>query len=109
MTFTGYVEDYRLRDLIRIGQKITILDGSLVRMQIPKAPSEHTLEFTQSGDKQVTLTNFLPGYVDTYADSMGKRKTHNHQVVWITNDTKGEPCVYNNTDINNVREIRDAD
>jgi hypothetical protein len=130
MEFTGYVEDYRLRDLLRIGHKATILSGSHVHVLFPTlehrtfsllnkkfqvvvvdpkhlrddVPRErcHQENYTLDYDMQVEVSNFLPGHTDIYADSMGLRKIHNHQVVWKAG------IAYHSTDINNVKEIRDA-
>lgn len=131
MQFTGYVEDYRLRDLLRIGQTMTILSVAFVHVLLPKLeqrpyslfrgkdcspidpkhlrddlPRElcHRENYTLGFDHTVKITNFLPGHTDTYADKMGKREVHNHQVVWIEKDG----LEYHSTDINNVKEIRDA-
>jgi hypothetical protein len=102
MQFDGYVQDYQLRDLLRIGQPATILGGSVVNCSVPSQPEQEYPSRHLERDLQVTVTNFLPGFVDIYADSMGKRKTHNHQVVWKDGGT------YYSTDINNVKEIQDA-
>lgn len=103
MEFTGYVQDYQLRDLLRIGQKATIVAGSIVTIHYLQTPrSDQPIVETLTAEKQVTVRNFLPGHVDIYADSMGRRKTHNHQVVWQEGD------LYYSTDINNVKEIQNA-
>lgn len=132
MTFTGYVEDYRLRDLLRIGQSATILSGARVHVLFPKLEQRshslfrgkdssdavdpkhlrddlprkfaHQEFYTLGSDRTVKVTNFLPGHIDIYADNMGKRETHNHQVVWIEKDG----LEYHSTDLNNVKEIQDA-
>jgi len=132
MEFTGYVEDYRLRDLLRIGQTATILSGTRVHVLFPKLEQRsyslfrgkdcsdavdprhlrndlprdkaHREYYDLGSDRTVKVTNFLPGHVDIYADSMGKREVHNHQVVW----TEKDGLEYHSTDINNVKEIRDA-
>ena len=130
MEFAGYVEDYRLRDLLRVGQTATIISGATVHVLFPTLeqrsyalcwgkqrevvidpkhlrddlPRErcHREDYMSSDDIQVVCANFLPGHIDVYADSMGKRGVHNHQVVWKVG------IAYHSTDINNVKEVRDA-
>jgi hypothetical protein len=103
MKFVEYVPDYILRNYLKVGQEVTILKGAKVRVQIPKMPTEHGWEYELEQDIKATITNFLPGYTEVYTPTV-----HNHQVVWITNNTTGEPWQYHSTDINNVKEVRDA-
>jgi hypothetical protein len=105
MKLVEYVPDYVLRDLpLKIGMTVTILKGAKVRVQLPRLPTQHEWEYELGQDIQATLSNFLPGYTEVYAP----HAVHNHQVVWITNNTTGEPWQYHSTDINNVKEVRDA-
>ena len=112
MKFVEYVPDYILRDLqladgrrgVKVGMSVTICEGSRVHVQIPKMPEQHGWDMTLTKDVTVTLSNFLPGYTEIYAP----HAVHNHQVVWIENNSSGEPWYYHSTDINNVKEVRDA-
>jgi hypothetical protein len=115
MEFIGYVEDYRLRNYLKIGQTVTILNHSYIRVTIlnhsyirvtnvnAKPGEPIPVGGNSWGDQQVEIVNFLPGYTDIYADNMGKRGVHNARVVW--KDERGFHC---DTDINNVKEIQDA-
>ena len=106
MEFVGYVQDYQLRDLLRIGQTATILKHSDIRVtKVDAKPGDRLpVGYVSIGEQQVKVANFLPGHVDVYADkSTGKQAVHNHRVVWIREDG-----MYCDTDINNVKEIRDA-
>jgi hypothetical protein len=103
MHFTEYVPDYILRNYLKVGQTVTILKGSRVHAQVPEIPERLEWNFVLKEDIQVTITNFLPGYTEVYTPTV-----HNHQVVWVGNNLKGEPWYYYSTDINNVKEVRDA-
>lgn len=100
MKFVEYVPDYILRNYLKVGQKVTILKGSLVHAQVHKDEEVSSYDYTLDDDITVEVTNFLPGYTEVY-----KPVVHNHQVVWktVTNLT-----AYHSTDINNVKEIQDA-
>ena len=100
MNFVEYVPDYILRNYLKVGQKCTILKGSVVHAQVQK-DEVSSYEYTLDDDITVEITNFLPGYTEVYAP----HAVHNHQVVWktVTNLT-----AYHSTDINNVKEVRDA-
>lgn len=104
MNFVEYVPDYILRNYLKVGQTVTILAGSKVHVQIPQMPEQHHWDMTLTKDVTVTLTNFLPGYTEVYAP----HAVHNHQAVWVENNAQGEPWYYHSTDINNVKEVRDA-
>jgi hypothetical protein len=103
MEFKEYVPDYILRNYLKVGQTVTILKGSVVRCQVPAMPTQHEWENTLMTDVQATITNFLPGYTEVYTPTV-----HNHQVVWTGNGPDGKPWYYYSTDINNVKEIRNA-
>jgi hypothetical protein len=111
-----YVPDYVLRDLrltdgrtgLKIGMEVTVLAGSSVSVQMPKMPVRHKWGYNTAEDRRVTITNFLPGRTDVYAGADGKHAVHNHQVVWVVNNALGQPWEYHSTDINNVKEVRDA-
>jgi hypothetical protein len=104
MRFVEYVPDYILRNYLTKGTQVTILKGAKVHVQVPAMPTEHSWEYELTQDSQVVITNFLPGYTGVYAPF----EVHNHQVVWITKNMAGEPWEYHSTDINNVKEVRDA-
>lgn len=100
--FTEYVPDYILRDLpLKIGQQVTILAGSKIKVQVTHLPTDMTWEYDLPCDAPVVLTNFLPGYTEVYTPTV-----HNHQVVWVVK--KNEALQYHSTDINNVKEVREA-
>jgi hypothetical protein len=104
MKLVEYVPDYVLRDLpLKVGMTVTILKESIVSVQVPAMPTQHTWGRTLDKDIQVTLTNFLPGYTEVYAP----HAVHNHQVVWTGDGPDGKPWYYYSTDINNVKEVRD--
>jgi hypothetical protein len=103
MKFVEYVPDYILRNYLKVGQEVTILGGSKIRCQVPGLPERLEWSYTLKQDVKVTLTNFLPGYTEVYTPTI-----HNHQVVWIGNALDGKPWYYYSTDINNVKEIKDA-
>lgn len=97
MKFVEYVPDYILRNYVKIGQKVTILKGSAVAVQVV---GKDKRSLTLESDLPVTVTNFLPGYTEVYYP----HDIHNHQVVW-----REEGEIYYSTDINNVKEVRDAE
>lgn len=104
MHFVEHVPDYILRNYLKVGQKVTICAGAMVQISNPHVPSKYSFSMPLQKDIQVTITNFLPGYTEVYAP----HAVHNHQVVWIMNGEDGNPWEYRSTDINNVKEIRNA-
>jgi len=105
MKFVEYVPDYVLRNYLKVGQKVTILKGTKVRVQVPKMPTQHEWDYVLGADHEVVIVNFLPGYTEVYADKLtGAFPIHNHQVVW----TEKEGWTYHSVDINDVKEARDA-
>lgn len=98
------VPEHILRDYVKIGQKVTILKGAKVRVQVPAMPTHHAWDDVLEADQDVVVVNFLPGYTEVYANRDGVKPIHNHQVVWIEKDRE-----YHCADINNVKEVRDAD
>ena len=99
MRFEEYVPDYVLRNYLRVGQRVTILKNSRLSAQVPSNPEMKPWSMLTLNDVPAEIVNFLPGYTEVYAP----HKVHNHQVVWKDDD------VYYSTDINNVKEVRDAD
>lgn len=106
MKFVEYVPDHILRDFAKIGQKRTVLAGAQVRVMIPSLGATYSYE--EQTDIEITISNFLPGYTEVYTDRDGVKPIHNHQFVWIVNDRNGDPHEYRSTDINNMKEVRDA-
>jgi hypothetical protein len=105
MRFVEYVPDYVLRNYLKIGQEVTILAGSQVHAQVhDESKKVSSYSYTVENDTKVQITNFLPGYTEVYA-VRGVFPVHNHQVVW---KTQTNLTAYHSTDINNVKEIRDA-
>jgi len=104
MKFVEYVPDHILRNYLKVGQKITILKGALVHVQVPEMPTPHAWDYTLGADHEIVIVNFLPGYTEVYANKNGVHPIHNHQVVW----TEKEGWTYHSVDINDVKEIRDA-
>jgi len=101
MKLIEYVPDHILRNYVKVGQTVTVLKGATVLITVPYQPG--LVEGYEMGvDLQVEVVNFLPGYTDVYATEDGVHLIHNHQVVWME---EGE---YHNTDINNIKEVREA-
>lgn len=92
-----YVPDHILRNYVKIGQKVTILKGSAITARVI---DKDKWSFTLEKDLPVMVTNFLPGYTEVYYP----HDVQNHQVVW-----REEGDTYYSTDINNVKEVRDAE
>lgn len=103
MKLVENVPDHILKRYMKPGQTITILKGARVHVLIPALPSPPSWEYDMGEDTPVKLANFLPGYTEVYTP-----KIHNHQVVWVVNSPLGNPWQYHSTDINNVKEIREA-
>jgi len=101
--FIEYVPDYILRNYVKVGQTVTVLATAQVHVQVPKMPTPHGWDYVLDGEKRVQVVNFLPGYTEVYAKD-GKFPVHNHQIVW----TEKDGWEYHSTDINNVKEVRDA-
>ena len=101
MKLVEYVPDHILRNYVKVGQTVTVLRGATVRILALHQPGfiEH---YEMGTDFQIKIVNFLPGYTEVYANFDGIHPVRNHQVVWAEN---GE---YHSTDINNVKEVRDA-
>lgn len=106
MKFVEYVPDHILRDFAKIGQKRTVLAGAQVRVMIPSLGATYSYE--EQTDIEITISNFLPGYTEVYTNRDGVKPIHNHQFVWIVNDRNGDPHEYRSTDINNMKEVREA-
>ena len=102
MKFVEYVPDHILRNYLKIGQIVTILKGARISAQIPSKPDIAGWSMMSLNEVSVEIVNFLPGYTEIYANKQGEKPVHNHQVVWKHDDT------YFSTDINNVKEVRDA-
>ena len=99
MKFEEYVPDYILRNYLKVGQKVTILKDSRITAQVPSNPEMKPWSMMSLTEVEVEIVNFLPGYTEVYAP----HTVHNHQVVWKHDDN-----TYFSTDINNVKEVRDA-